>query len=413
MLIVAWAVSQAGIGGALFLLGRAEPTSTAYLGIGALALLGLVAAGLGIATAAGRPNRALEEPLELALSGDLDQFEQAPLLNLGGVIGRACDIARQLRATVIDVQIGAQDLSGAGEGILDAISVQTSGAAEQSAAIAQTSATVEEVKASAQQATQLAESVAAGAREADRIAAEGVAAVHDATGGMANIRDKVESIADQILALSEQTQQISDIIATVSDLADQSNMLALNAAIEATRAGEHGRGFAVVAQEIRALAEQSKVATAQVRTILGDIQRATNAAVMATEQGSKGVASGAQLIDGAGETISSLAAVIQDTSTAAQQIAAAVRQHSVGMEQIDAAMTDISRATNLSLESCTATTEAARALIALAKRLNNSVGRYRAAPTADDLERLALNAADTAQGVDSAPTASFDFAGSW
>jgi light-regulated signal transduction histidine kinase (bacteriophytochrome) len=39
------------------------------------------------------------------------------------------------------------------------------------------------------------------------------------------------------------------------------------------------KGFAVVAQEVKSLAEQSKQATAQVRTILHDIQKATTAAV--------------------------------------------------------------------------------------------------------------------------------------
>jgi methyl-accepting chemotaxis protein len=283
---------------------------------------------------------------------------------------------RQLRAEVHD---GTQSLSGAGEAILAAVAQQSAGASAQSAAIAETSATVEQVKASAQQATQLAESVAATAREADRIAAEGVHAVQDATGGMATIREKVESIADQILALSEQSQQIGEIIATVGDLADQSNMLALNAAIEATRAGEHGRGFAVVAQEIRALAEQSKAATAQVRAILSDIQRATNAAVMATEQGTKGVDAGAQLIDRAGETITGLATVIQEASTSAQQITAAVRQHSIGMEQIVVAMSDISRVTTQNANATHSTQQAAEELTLLARRLASVIATYRAA----------------------------------
>ena len=308
------------------------------------------------------------------------------------LIWRHAEVVRQLRATGIDVQIGAQDLAGPGEGILNAISMQTSGAAEQSAAIAQTSATVEEVKASAQQATQLAESVASSAREADRIAAEGVAAIDDANGGMAAIRDKVELIAEHVLALSEQTQQIGDIIATVGDLADQSNMLALNAAIEATRAGEHGRGFAIVAQEIRVLAEQSKVATAQVRTILGDIQRADERrrdGDRAGQQGSRGRVAADR--SGWGDDYG-LATVIQETSSSAQQIAVAARQHSVGMEQIDGAMADISRATGMNLEAATASGQAAQALIALADRLNHSVDRYRAAPGGEDLERLALAA---------------------
>jgi methyl-accepting chemotaxis protein len=313
-------------------------------------------------------------------TGNLDQ---TITINTQDELGEMADaigtMLIQLRQLTGEVHSGAQSLAGAGEAILAAVAQQSAGATAQSAAIAETSATVEEVKASAQQATQLAESVAATSREADRIAAEGVTAVQDATVGMANIREKVESIADQILALSEQSQQIGEIIATVGDLADQSNMLALNAAIEASRAGEHGRGFAVVAQEIRVLAEQSKAATAQVRAILSDVQRATNAAVMATEQGTKGVDAGTQLIDRAGDTITGLASVIQDASLSAQQITAAVRQHSIGMEQIVAAMGDISRVTNQNLKATSSTQQAAEELTILAKRLAAVIAGYRMA----------------------------------
>ena len=312
--------------------------------------------------------------------GDLDQTISVDTQDeLGDMAEAFSTMLTQLRQLTTEVHGGAQSISGAGEAILTAVAQQSAGATAQSAAIAETSATVEEVKASAQQATQLAESVAATSREADRIASEGVAAVDDATGGMAIIREKVESIADQILALSEQSQQIGEIISSVGDLADQSNMLALNAAIEATRAGEHGRGFAVVAQEIRALAEQSKAATAQVRAILSDVQRATNAAVMATEEGTKGVDAGARLIDRAGETITGLASVIQDASSSAQQITAAVRQHSIGMEQIVAAMTDIGHVTNQNLKAASSTQSAAEELTQLARRLATVVAGYRMA----------------------------------
>ena len=71
--------------------------------------------------------------------------------------------------------------------------------------------------------------------------------------------------------LSEQSLSIEEIIAAVKDLAEQSKLLAVNASIEAARAGEQGKGFAVVAQEIKTLADQSRQATDQVRTILEDI----------------------------------------------------------------------------------------------------------------------------------------------
>src|SRR5436309_9556961 len=104
------------------------------------------------------------------------------------------------------------------------------------------------------------------------------------------VKEKVEATAENILTLAEQAQAIGNIIAAVNDIAEQTNLLALNAAIEASRAGEHGKGFTVVAGEVKALADQSKKATGQVRQILGEIQKATNTAVLSTEAVTKGVA---------------------------------------------------------------------------------------------------------------------------
>src|SRR5207237_31828 len=129
-----------------------------------------------------------------------------------------------------------------------------------------------------------------------------------------------------ILALAEQAQAIGEIIATVNDVAEQTNLLALNAAIEASRAGEHGKGFSVVAGEVKGLAEQSKRATAQVRQILGEIQKATNAAVLSTEEVTKGVAAAGRVAGQAGEAIRELAEALGEAAQAATQIVASAGQ---------------------------------------------------------------------------------------
>jgi methyl-accepting chemotaxis protein len=336
---------------------------------------------LGVMAEAFRDTVAYQEAMaraaEAIAAGDLTR-EVRPQSG-EDVLGTAFQrMTANLRDLVSEMQRGSQSLSAAGTEILAAVSQQSAGATEQAAAITQTTATVDEVKASADQALQTADAARETALQAARSAADGVEAVREATAGMAELQRRVQSIAEQILALSEQSQQIGEIITTVGDLADQSNLLALNAAIEASRAGEQGKGFAVVAQEIRSLAEQSKGATAQVRTILSDIQRATNAAVMATEQGTKGAEASAATVERAGAAIDELAGVVHTAAQTAAQIAAAVRQHSVGMEQIAGAMTNIDQATRQSLAATRDTRLAAENLTQVALRLDQLVAPYRA-----------------------------------
>src|SRR5690606_31888050 len=145
-------------------------------------------------------------------------------------------------------------------------------------------------------------------------------AVSETISGMDVIRRRVEDIADNILVLSEHTQQIGEIIATVNSLADQSKMLALNASVEAARAGEEGKGFAVVALEVRNLADQNRDATVGVCEILGEIQRATKAALMVTEEGGKGVGEWQNLVNKAGESIKDLSNATEEAAMAAMQI---------------------------------------------------------------------------------------------
>ena len=290
--------------------------------------------------------------------------------NLNNMVRGLADISGQVRRGVEGMRTSTSE-------ILSAVSLHTASASQQSAAINETSTTADELRAGSEQTASQARELAQQATDSLQVSDQGTKAVETIAKAMEEIRERMEAIAGDTLILSEQTQQIGEITATVNDLADQSNILALNASIEAAKAGEHGKGFAVVATEVRNLAEQSKGATAQVRRILGDIQKATTAAVLATEKGTKVVEKGLELSGLAAEGIRSLAETIRVADRAAQQIAASAHQQSVGMDQIAHAMKDVNDGTTQFVAGARQSQQAAQDLNELSRQLAALTEQYR------------------------------------
>jgi len=260
--------------------------------------------------------------------------------------------------------------------ILAGTTQQAAGAQEQASAVQETVATVDEVTQTADQGAQRAKAVSESSQRSVEVSKSGRKAVEDTVAGMNTVKEQVEGIAEGILALAEQAQQIGEIIATVNDIAEQTNLLALNAGIEAARAGEHGKGFSVVAAEVKTLADQAKKATAQVRQILGDIQKATNAAVLATEEGTKSVGAAMKLVSQAGDTIRTLSDTIAESAQAAGQIAASAGQQAAGMAQIHQATRSIDQATSQNVASTRQQERAAQDLNALGVKLKELLSGY-------------------------------------
>ncbi|GAB6179505.1 hypothetical protein JCM14036_08240 [Desulfotomaculum defluvii] len=296
---------------------------------------------------------------------------------LGDLLRTINQMSVNLREEIGKVATGVNVLvTSAGE-ISASTSQFVSGAHETASAVNETTTTMEEVKQTAQLSNDKAQYVSQIAQKAVHVSQNGQRSVDETVQGMNRIKDKMELIAEGIVRLSEQSQAIGEIITTVDDLAEQSNLLAVNASIEAAKAGDQGVGFVVVAQEIKSMAEQSKEATAQVRSILNEIQKATSSAVMATEQGYKVVEDGVKQSTEAGESIRMMTKTISEAAQSVVQIAASVQQQFVGMDQVALAMESIQQASGQNADSAKQLELTAQSLAEMGRELKQMVQSYK------------------------------------
>jgi methyl-accepting chemotaxis protein len=100
----------------------------------------------------------------------------------------------------------------------------------------------------------------------------GISIVEDLNKQSSIVKENNDNVYEVINSLNQKSEAIAEIIDTIRAISGQTNLLSLNASIESARAGEAGKGFAVVAEEIRKLAEQSKVSADHIANIINDLR---------------------------------------------------------------------------------------------------------------------------------------------
>lgn len=186
-----------------------------------------------------------------------------------------------------------------------------------------------------------------------------------------NVEISFKDFASKISTLGQDITKINEITSIINGIADQTNLLALNASIEAARAGEAGRGFAVVAEEIRKLAEQTKVSSDNINTLVSSISTSSTTILNTTDtmddelknqdnvikntvvsfqnilQGINNIIPKVQSVTEAAETINRdkdiILEKVESSSSVAQEISASSEEISASTEEMNSSSLDVAR----------------------------------------------------------------------
>jgi methyl-accepting chemotaxis protein WspA len=185
-----------------------------------------------------------------------------------------------------------------------------------------------------------------------------------------------DSINAKLAALSEKASNINSVLITITKVADQTNILSLNAAIEAEKAGDAGRGFSVVATEIRRLADQTSVSTWDIEQMLKEMQSAVSASVMGMDKFSEEIRRSVGEVRQVGEQLSAVMDQVQKLAPQFDLVLQGMQSQAVGAAQISDTMMQLNDATQQTVESLKATSEAVHQLQYAASDLQSSVATF-------------------------------------
>jgi methyl-accepting chemotaxis protein len=252
-----------------------------------------------------------------------------------------CDIVRNVRESANFVVSSSSEVSHGASDLASRTEVAASNLEKTASAMEELSATVRQTADSAVHAAELATTNSTAAQRGGEV---------------------IEQVVATMQNIHASSSKIGEIIGTIDGIAFQTNILALNAAVEAARAGEQGRGFAVVAAEVRALAQRSATAAREIKSLITDSMEK--------------VASGTQVVQGAGQTMRELVRTARQMNDIVSEISTAASEQSKGITQVGQAVQQLDEMTQQNAAMVEQTSAASSALADQADNLIGEVGRF-------------------------------------
>jgi len=321
--------------------------------MGVVAAIGIalgILLAMGITLSITRPLNATLRVAEQIAKGDLTSTLTSTRRDEPGLLMQAvATMNANLKNIINDVRDGVDSVARSSSEIAAGNMDLSSRTEQQSAAVVETAASMEE----------LTSTVALNAENANHARLLADEASHNATEG-SQISLKV---IDTMKNVRSSSHRISEITTVINSIAFQTNILALNAAVEAARAGDQGKGFAVVAAEVRTLAQRSAQSAKEIENLI-------NESVVHVD-------TGFSLVESAGDAMTKIETSVAQVRDIMNEIAAATDEQSRGISQIAQAMAEMDTTTQQNAALVEESSAAASSLEDQAVQLEKVVSIFR------------------------------------
>ncbi|MAD89753.1 MAG: chemotaxis protein [Pseudoalteromonas sp.] len=253
---------------------------------------------------------------------------------------------------------------------LNHIEHQNDNSRQVATAVEQMSMQIREVSENAEAAEHAANDALKNSSNGKQVVAQTIQAIETLSGN-------IQEVSEVTSILAEESNNIGSVLDVIRGISEQTNLLALNAAIEAARAGEQGRGFAVVADEVRTLASRTGQSTDEIQAMIEKLQRGAQEAVSAVQASQLISDNTVKQVAEADVVLNEIERLIMSITDMNSHIARATEEQSTAAQEVNIRITDLSDATDQSLETTHALTKASLSLKQASHQLSEIVRGFK------------------------------------
>ncbi|KZX69642.1 chemotaxis protein [Vibrio sp. HI00D65] len=348
------------------------------IAIGVVVTLFATAIGYHIAHSVREPLTRILKTLEGLTEGDMTQRIDIRYNNeFSRVSGHINTLADNLHNILVKLNDASDDLTktaSVNQKTSSETQAQLNNQREQTATVAtamtEMSHSVQEVANSAQSSLTMVQQVETASESGRQIMNTNISTINQLE---TRLTESVSAVGE----LQQMSSQIGSILDVIRGIAEQTNLLALNAAIEAARAGEQGRGFAVVADEVRVLAQKTTQSTAEIETMISNLQSSSKTASNVIKSCMSDMDMSVQQASNANSAMEEIQALILEISHMSTHISQAAAEQSETSGDIARNIEDINHIADASYQAMSSIAEASQNLTILASQQGDLVHQFK------------------------------------